>query len=52
VRANSEIKKDSMENLSVKELIHEISAHTSGKPNGLMPMPKLMSKRPIFVARN
>lgn len=52
IRAKSKIKEDFQENMSVKDIIKEISGLSEEKPAGRIPVPKYVSKRPIFVARN
>ncbi|MDD5182397.1 MAG: His/Gly/Thr/Pro-type tRNA ligase C-terminal domain-containing protein [Candidatus Nanoarchaeia archaeon] len=51
IRAKSKPKEDTQEEMSVKDIINEISGLTHGKPTGLLPVAKYVSKRPIFVAR-
>jgi len=51
VRAQSKVKDDKIVQMDIRDLINDIEAECKGKPNEPMPLPKLMSKRPIFVAR-
>jgi threonyl-tRNA synthetase len=51
IREESEVKKDKLENMTVEELINIISGKVKDMPNWNLPVPKYMSKQPIFYAR-
>jgi threonyl-tRNA synthetase len=52
IRAESEPNKDKLEPMSIHELSSRIQKESALLPPEPMPLPKHMSKRPIFVARN
>ncbi len=51
IREQSEVKKDKIENMDVKEVTKLIKSKVEGMPNWPLPVPKYMSKQPIFYAR-
>lgn len=51
IREESEVKKDKLEIVDVAGLIKLIKSKVKGMPNWPLPVPKYMSKQPIFYAR-
>ncbi len=51
VREKSEVKKDTIDNLTIDELIEIILEDIKGMPIWPLPVPKYISKQPIFYAR-
>ncbi|MCD6483146.1 MAG: hypothetical protein J7K83_02660 [Candidatus Aenigmarchaeota archaeon] len=51
VREKSKSKEDYMEDMTVDELISKIKEEVGDKPQAPMPLPKHMSKRPIFYGK-